>query len=104
MILCNEDCIPCCDFCIHKINGNLEVDGTDGPIGCKLHEDKKIKSIKKSQNGADIVMIFIALGQKIKRGQNPSFLYLHINPPFIQFNHIINISILFFGLDTLKRR
>ena len=45
MILCNEDCIPCCDFCIHKINGNLEVDGTDGPIGCKLHEDKEHQEI-----------------------------------------------------------
>ena len=45
MILCNEDYIPCCNFCIHKINGNLEVDGTDGPIGCKLHEDKEHQEI-----------------------------------------------------------
>ena len=30
----------------------------------------KIKSIKKLQNGVDIAMIFIALGQKIKKGKN----------------------------------
>ena len=44
MILCNEDCLPCCDFCIHVIYETEEIDGgivTFGPIGCKLHLDEE---------------------------------------------------------------
>lgn len=37
MILCSDDCIPCCDFCIYAVHGTLEIDGTTGPIGCDLH-------------------------------------------------------------------
>ena len=44
MVLCNEDCLPCCDFCTHVIHETEEIDGkvvTFGPIGCKLHLDKE---------------------------------------------------------------
>lgn len=44
MILCNKDCIPCCDFCIHSIQEIGEINGkiaTLGPIGCKPHPDKE---------------------------------------------------------------
>ena len=48
MILCNKDCIPCCDFCIYVIHEMLEVDGQMvkcEPIGCKLHTDEKHQNI-----------------------------------------------------------
>ena len=44
MILCNDDCIPCCDFCIHVIQHMEEINGKMvglGPIGCKLHNDEE---------------------------------------------------------------
>lgn len=44
MILCNEDCIPCCDFCIHCIHEMVEWNGqmVDAePIGCSLHKDQE---------------------------------------------------------------
>ena len=44
MILCDKDCIPCCDFCIHVIHKMGEINGkivSLGSIGCKLHEDKE---------------------------------------------------------------
>lgn len=43
MILCNKDCIPCCDFCIYSIHEEWVENGkkiTGGPIGCKLHQDE----------------------------------------------------------------
>lgn len=51
MILCNKDCIPCCDFCIHVIQHVEEINGKMvglGPIGCKLHEDEEHQNIAKS--------------------------------------------------------
>lgn len=41
---CSDNCIPCCDYCIHCIHewstyGGKEVMG--GPIGCKKHLDKE---------------------------------------------------------------
>lgn len=41
MILCNKYCNPCCDFCAYALHGDLEHDGTSGPIGCILHLDKE---------------------------------------------------------------
>lgn len=44
MILCNKDCIPCCDFCIHATHFMINIDGRQvkgGPDGCKLHPDKE---------------------------------------------------------------
>lgn len=48
MKLCNKDCIPCCDFCIHAIHERFEHNGkmiTGGPIGCSLHLDKEHQDI-----------------------------------------------------------
>ena len=44
MILCNENCIPCCDFCAHAIHDEWDdKEGKHhigGPIGCRLHTDQ----------------------------------------------------------------
>ena len=45
---CGIDCIPCCDFCIHAIHEEYEIDGKcymGGPIGCTLHNDEKHQNI-----------------------------------------------------------
>ena len=45
MILCNNYCTPCCDFCIYaKRNMYLDYDGNPiygEPIGCELHDDEE---------------------------------------------------------------
>lgn len=51
MVLCNKDCIPCCDFCIHVIHEFGEVNGKTislAPIGCSLHTDKEHQNIAAS--------------------------------------------------------
>lgn len=48
MILCCDDCIPCCDFCVYAACGALDTDGTDGPIGCNLHPDAEHQEIADS--------------------------------------------------------
>ena len=48
MKLCDKDCIPCCDFCIHATHEIYEIDGKvikGGPIGCILHTDEKHQNI-----------------------------------------------------------
>lgn len=50
MVLCSDNCIPCCDFCIHVVHDEFVYpDGSDiitgGPIGCTLHPDKKHQEI-----------------------------------------------------------
>lgn len=48
MILCGNNCEPCCDFCTHAKHGTVVVDGkrvTAGPEGCKLHKDKEHQDI-----------------------------------------------------------
>ena len=48
MILCNNDCEPCCDFCIYAIHDEFELNGhteIGGPIECKLHRDKEHQEI-----------------------------------------------------------
>ena len=44
MILCDKDCIPCCDFCVYAEHEYDEIDGKIvklGPVGCNLHKDVK---------------------------------------------------------------
>lgn len=51
MVLCGKDCIPCCDFCIGAIQGEMEVNGkkvTSGPVGCKKHSDEEHQKIARS--------------------------------------------------------
>ena len=49
MILCSEECDPCCDFCIYAIQDVwVDADGdtvSGGPIGCNLHSDKEHQEI-----------------------------------------------------------
>ena len=53
MTLCNHNCQPCCDFCIHAIHDKfIYPDGSDiiigGPIGCLLHHDDEHQTIAKN--------------------------------------------------------
>lgn len=44
MILCSNECIPCCDFCAYAIHDEIEYEGKKvlgGPIGCGLHPSAK---------------------------------------------------------------
>ena len=44
MIKCADDCMPCCDFCIHVIHKMGEINGkvvSLAPIGCSLYKDKE---------------------------------------------------------------
>ena len=48
MILCNKDCMPCCDFCIYAIHEEWLEDGKKiigGPEGCRLHIDEEHQKI-----------------------------------------------------------
>ena len=42
MILCDGDCIPCCDFCIYCIHANEDTEeyAKAEPIACSLYNDK----------------------------------------------------------------
>ena len=42
---CREDCIPCCDFCIHAEHEKFEDNIIGGPIGCNLHKDQEHQDI-----------------------------------------------------------
>ena len=51
MVLCNKDCIPCCDFCLYSIHEKILIDGkvTNGaPVGCFKHLDIKHQEIAES--------------------------------------------------------
>ena len=49
MILCNKNCYPCCDFCIHVQHETIEVEDNNGiirylhggPIKCKRFNDEE---------------------------------------------------------------
>ena len=48
MILCSDECVPCCDYCIYAIHEEIEVEGNvikGGPIGCKKNSDEKHQEI-----------------------------------------------------------
>lgn len=43
MILCSDDCIPCCDFCIHAKHSEWDDERghhTGGPDKCLLYNDE----------------------------------------------------------------
>ena len=63
MIKCSNDCIPCCDFCIHAIQEKMPWDkdvATGGPIGCKLHVDKEHQDIAESCGCCEDFHCFLA--------------------------------------------
>lgn len=42
MKLCNEKCIPCCDYCLYSMHEPVFYNGkilNGGPIGCFKHAD-----------------------------------------------------------------
>ena len=44
MILCNNHCTPCCDFCWHVRRDVYQDDNQviiGGPVGCALHDDEE---------------------------------------------------------------
>ena len=48
MIKCDENCTPCCDFCIYAIHEAWEEDGKvyEGePLMCRLHKDDEHKKL-----------------------------------------------------------
>lgn len=56
MVLCDKDCVPCCDFCVYAIHDEWEENGkhiVGGPIGCKKHLDKKHQDIAESCGSCD---------------------------------------------------
>lgn len=56
MILCNDKCIPCCDYCVHVIQHMGEINGKIvglGPIGCKLHEDSEHQNLARGCSYCD---------------------------------------------------
>ena len=51
LILCDKNCIPCCDFCISAIHEMFEKNGKEiigGPIGCTKHPDDEHQKIAES--------------------------------------------------------
>lgn len=51
MILCNDCCEPCCDFCLHAIHEEFTIDGElviGGPIACNIHNDEEHNDIAES--------------------------------------------------------
>ena len=51
MVLCNKDCIPCCDFCIYCMHERVVVNGkmVDAePVGCFKHPDIEHQEIAES--------------------------------------------------------
>lgn len=56
MVLCNDDCIPCCDYCAHVIQHMGEINGRVvglGPIGCNLHKDDKHQNLARGCSYCD---------------------------------------------------
>jgi hypothetical protein len=44
MKLCSENCMPCCDFCIHAVHETWVEEGRQvigGPIYCRLYRDQE---------------------------------------------------------------
>ena len=63
MIKCNDDCMPCCDFCIHAIHEEFEYNGDTiigGPMGCSLYNDDKHRDIAESCGSCDDFHCFLA--------------------------------------------
>lgn len=71
MVLCNKDCIPCCDFCLYSIHEKILIDGkvTNGaPVGCFKHPDiehqKKQKQIALILSEENAQLLFASTGGK----------------------------------------
>ena len=63
MIKCGDDCIICCDFCIHAIHEIFESNGrtvTGGPIGCMFHADQEHQNIAENCGYCDDFHCFLA--------------------------------------------
>ena len=63
MVLCEKDCIPCCDFCIYARHDKFIIGGkehTGGPIECILHKDEEHQEIAISCGYCDDYHCFIA--------------------------------------------
>lgn len=48
MVLCNDECIPCCDYCTHVVHAITFYNGikiTAAPVSCSLHKDNEHKRI-----------------------------------------------------------
>lgn len=62
MILCSDDCTPCCDFCIHAFYDLFELHGEihkGGPIACLLHKDQKHQDIADGCGSCDDFHCFL---------------------------------------------
>ena len=47
MILCSNNCIPCCDFCVYAIHDEIEYENEKflgETIGCKFHPEKEYQN------------------------------------------------------------
>lgn len=63
MITCGNDCIPCCDFCIHAIHEMFELNGctvTGAPIGCFYNKDEEHQDIASNDGCCDDFYCFLA--------------------------------------------
>ena len=63
MTLCNEDCMPCCDFCLYSAHESVYFDGKlidGGPIGCIKHPDAEHQEIAESCGHCDDFYCFMA--------------------------------------------
>lgn len=63
MIRCSNNCIPCCDFCIHAFHEYFESRGRihkGGPEACLLHRDEKHQSIAEGCGHCDDFHCFLA--------------------------------------------
>ena len=63
MVLCNKDCIPCCDFCLYSIHEKILL--MERWLMARQQDvlNIQILNIKKQQKMVNIVMISIALEQ-----------------------------------------
>ena len=63
MITCGDDCVLCCDFCIHVIHekfiNNLGEEVTSCPIGCALHTDEEHQDIAETCGYCDDFHCFL---------------------------------------------
>lgn len=65
MILCTDDCFPCCDFCIHVEHEYInrgEIKIKSAPINCNLHNDIEHKEIADADGYCKDFICFNARG------------------------------------------
>ena len=62
MIKCGDDCVVCCDFCMHAIHEIFEINGRTekgGPIGCMFHADQEHQNIAEGCGHCDDFHCFL---------------------------------------------